>query len=227
MIAQPEVWLRLDASQAQPIHVEKALKKAMLSATLTYDFSSGSAARSEAVAQFKVPFRDATNFRCETDVANSEGVGFSTYIEEDPVRSKRTQWTPAPEGGLRYEISGGGETTSGSLVRLPASLVSPVLNPLLLIPALGSSRRAGVKNYGAYFVAGRRIYAVSMQKQTVDASTYQLSFCRVPDSPGTPWASLDWSNAQNAELDWADGDAQPTELRANAPLIGTIRVELA
>jgi hypothetical protein len=227
MIAQPEVWLRLDSSAALPIHLEKSLKKALLTASLRYDFASGSGAHSECEAQIKVPFRDSTSFRCSTDVAVKEGIAFSSYIEEDPVRSKRTQWTPAPEGGLRFEISGSGEATSGSVVRLPSSLVSPVLNPLLLLPALGCSRRPGVKSYGAYFVAGRRMYAVAMQKTTADASTYTLSICRVPDSPGVAWASMDWSNAQKAELEWPDSDPQPTELRANAPLIGMIRVDLA
>jgi hypothetical protein len=226
MISQPEVWLRLDASAAVPIHLEKSLKKAMLTASLRYEFASGLGSRSEAEAQIKIPFRDATSFRCSTDVANRESTSFSSYIEEDPVRAKRTQWTPGPDGGLRYEVSGSGEATSGSTIRLPSGLSSPILNPLLLLPALGCSRRAGVKNYGAYFVAGRRMYAVSMQKQTSDSSTYQLLFCRVPESP-TAWASMDWSSAQRAELDWADDAGGPTELRANAPLIGTIRVDLA
>ncbi|HVK60196.1 MAG TPA: hypothetical protein VM432_01550 [Bdellovibrionales bacterium] len=225
MIAQPDVWLRFNAQTAQSLHVDKSVKKALLTAALRYDFQAGSALRAEAEMEIKIPLRDATTFRCTTDAGGQNGVGFSSYIEEDPIRGKRTQWTPDPEGGLRCEQSGG-EPTSGTTRSLPTSLVSPVLNPLLLIPALASSRKAGARSYGAYFVAGRRIYALYAQKQTKNPDVYEISICRVPDSPGIQWASMNWADAQHAELEWADSSPNPKELRASAPLIGTLRIEL-
>lgn len=233
--------LKLDL-QAIPVpgkHIY-SIQRPLLAASAVFDYSRSTTGMAEelrvtAQARAKVPLKGVFDYSSNTAVsmASNGVVAFRSYTENESSKGKTRLWQFC-DSQLTLATHSSGSSHHGENIKSfyieEDQTYLPVLNPLLIQPALNTSFREGISAYYSNFVAGDSIYVLKVFRgmtefHTLDAVEMALLIKKVPMPIRVQDVeSLDWTGSRRIGLIWSPVGSIIKRISVDVPLMGKIHL---
>lgn len=202
--SQPIRWLRLSSEIFEPSRetFEYRLKGPLYAASAVFTRTAAPDAKSVTTSgslSAKLPFGKTWSLTLESTSSTLASVSFVDYKE---IAESRTIFWRASERGLFLRT----DQSSEQLIAAPEdlhSLPGQLLSSVDVLSALRESFVEDTTMYGAYFLAGQRLFALRIWPSMTSGELHAAFVTADPrDTGAEAFCRLNWSDARRFDLTW-------------------------